>query len=125
MGQSYQLPEVVTNPPQNNQQKNAPLTYVLKFSDQEISEFQELALKPEQTVLDVLKELAGQNNLALATKDYQDLGVLVTKIGDKENGQADKYWQYWVNGVKPEVGSGSYKLTGGERVEWKFEEFKE
>jgi len=59
--------------------------------------------------------------LKLATKEYAGLGTLVTAMGGKENGQESKYWQYYVNGVQAQVGSDSYVLREGDRIEWKFE----
>ena len=47
---------------------------------------------------------------------------MTAKIGDFTNGQDNKYWQYYINNTHPEVGAGSYQLTGGERVEWRFEQ---
>lgn len=124
LGQSWQLPaSIVTGQPANQTDNQAAtLTYSLTFSENEVTEFQDVELKANQTVLDLLKELAANNNIDVQTKDYGELGVLVTKIGDKENGQDNKYWQYFVNGAKPLVGADRYQLTGGENVEWKFEE---
>lgn len=124
LGQSWQLPQAVVNSPANEQESGAPqpVTYSLNFTTTEVTEFQDVELKPNQTVLDLLKELAASNNLDLQTKDYGELGTLVTKIGDKENGRDNLYWQYFINGAKPLVGADRYQLTGGENVEWKFEE---
>ena len=122
LGQSYQLPVKLTVP--NEQAGNfQPLTYVLQFSEHEIIEFQNVELNENQTVLDLLRQLAEENQIALITEDYDSLGVLVTAVGDKANGQDNKYWQYWVNGEMPQVGADRFQLTGGERVEWKFTEF--
>ncbi|MDP2586368.1 MAG: DUF4430 domain-containing protein [Candidatus Komeilibacteria bacterium] len=123
-GQSWQLPEAMVNSPANEQEANTPksVTYSLSFSPTEVTEFQDVEFKANQTVLDLLTELTSQNNLELQTKDYGELGVLVTKIGDKENGEGNKYWQYFVNGAKPLIAADGYQLTGGENVEWKFTE---
>lgn len=124
LGQSLKLPAVVTNLQEEVQPAVQTVVYILQFSDTEVNEFQDVAIKANQTVLDVLKEVTAKNNIALATKDYKDLGALVERIGDKTNDQDNKYWQYFVNGELAKVGASSFKLTGGERVEWKFMEFK-
>ena len=125
MGQSFQPAGLVTTNQPSDQVTLSPATYTLAFGENEITEFQNVALKGEQTVLDLLKQLTAQNNIVLETKDYENLGTLVETIGGKKNGQENKYWQYWVNGQMPQVGAGQYQLTGGETVEWKFTEFKE
>lgn len=124
LGQSWQLPQAVVNSPANEQEAEAakPVTYSLNFTATEVTEFQDVEFKANQTVLDLLTQLTSQNDLELQTKDYGELGVLVTKIGDKENGQDNKYWQYFVNGAKPLIAADGYQLTGGENVEWKFME---
>ncbi len=123
LGQSWQLPEAIVNSPANEQAASLSksVTYSLNFTANEVTEFQEVALAANQTVLDLLKELGAKNNLEVQTKDYGSLGILVTKIGDKENGQDNKYWQYFVDGQQPMVGADKYVLNGGESVEWKFE----
>jgi hypothetical protein len=44
----------------------------------------------------------------------------VTKIGDKVNGEDNRYWQYFINGAYAQVGADQYKLKNGDAVEWKF-----
>ena len=128
LGQSYNLPFLpkISNPQgdEQNQQIAQTVTYVINYGANEISEFQDVSFAPGDTVLDLLTRLAQENNFILTTKDYDNLGVLVVKIGDKENNQDNKYWQYEVNGVQPQIGSSQYQLQSGERIEWKFEEFK-
>ena len=128
LGQSYNLPFLpkISNPQgdEQNQQIAQTVTYVINYGANEISEFQDVSFAPGDTVLDLLTRLAQENNFILTTKDYDNLGVLVVKIGDKENNQDNKYWQYEVNGVQPQIGSSQYQPQSGERIEWKFEEFK-
>ncbi|MFA6304225.1 MAG: DUF4430 domain-containing protein [Patescibacteria group bacterium] len=127
LGQSYQLPEnfkLVSDQTQNQETTLKPqVTYLLKFSPVEATEFQQVDIAAPQTVLAVLEKLTTANTLELITKDYPSMGVLVEKIGDKTNGQDNKYWQYYVNGEKPQIGADRFNLSGGELVEWKFEEF--
>ncbi|MCX6785392.1 MAG: DUF4430 domain-containing protein [Candidatus Komeilibacteria bacterium] len=125
LGQSYQPTADLNSTANQPAQPTAKtVVYILQYASGQADEFQDVELKPGQTVLDVLKEITVKNKIALATKDYQDLGTLVQTIGDKTNGQDNKYWQYFVNGELAKVGAGGYQLTGGERVEWKFIEFQ-
>lgn len=145
LGQSYNLPFLpkVLNPQTNNIADAAAretVTYLINFGDSEfkdsvsfngsaslsagVMEFQDAAFNQGETALDLLKRLAEQNNLELVVKDYDGLGTLVEKIGDKQNGTDNKYWYYRVNEVQPQVGAAQYQLQNGERIEWKFEELQ-
>lgn len=75
----------------------------------------------DTSVYDVLLSLAAQNEIKLQTKEY-DLGILIEAMGDKINGQDNKYWFYYVNGEMPMVAVNNYKLKPGDKVEFKFEE---
>lgn len=122
VSQSYQTP-VVSKPTSDSQQQQLTgITQVLQFAENDIREIQNLTAVAGETVLDLLTRVVQENNFEFKTKDYGDLGILVTQIGDKVNGQDNRYWQYWVNGEQVMVGAGKYKLSGGERIEWKFVE---
>ena len=72
------------------------------------------------TAFDLLKEKAKEVNLTLETKNY-DMGIFIQAIGDKKNGQDQKYWLYYVNGQMPQVAADKYLLKVGDKVEFKFE----
>lgn len=74
-----------------------------------------------ESVLDLLKALnAGDQQIELETKDYAGLGVLVESMVGKKNGTNNRYWQYKVNGVMPQVGADAYGLQNGDTVQWYF-----
>ncbi len=80
-----------------------------------------VAIASEQTVLAVLAQLDDtESRLQLIVKEYPGLGVLVESMNGKTNGADDKYWQYTVNGVMPEVGADALQLHDGDVVEWHF-----
>jgi hypothetical protein len=79
-------------------------------------------LKVLPTVLAVLEKISADKKLVLKIKDYTGLGKMVTQIGELENGQNNKYWQYSVNGKMPSIGADAYKLKSGDLVEWRFSE---
>ncbi|MDP3953259.1 MAG: DUF4430 domain-containing protein [bacterium] len=67
------------------------------------------------------EQIARASDLAFDFEDYGDLGILITTIGPKENGQdGGKYWQYLVNGEYAQVGASMYILQEGDEVEWLF-----
>src|SRR3989338_7953831 len=73
----------------------------------------------------IMQEELTNKGIALEYDDYgRELGVLITKIGDKKNGEDGKYWQYFVNGEYAKVGVSQYGLKAGDAVEWKFTDNK-
>ena len=72
------------------------------------------------TVFDLLKNGTEELGLNLKTKTY-DIGIMVEAIGDKENGQDNKYWLYYVNGEMPMVSADKMILKAGDKVEFKFQ----
>lgn len=72
------------------------------------------------TVFDLLKESAEESGLILKTKTY-DVGVFVEAIGDKENGQDEKYWLYYVNEEMAMVAADKKEIKPGDEIKFKFE----
>jgi len=79
------------------------------------SEFEE-----GMTAFSLLKEKVGELNLNLETKTY-DMGVFIETIGDKKNGQDEKYWMYYVNGELSMIAADKKELNPGDKIEFKFE----
>jgi hypothetical protein len=81
----------------------------------------EVPVNGEVTVLEMLKQLDTQDAaVRLGTKKYEGLGVLVDALNGMKNGMDNKYWQYTVNGVMPQIGADTYKPGAGDRIEWRF-----
>lgn len=77
------------------------------------------------SVLDILKMINSQQpEFNLQTKDYAGVGTLVEQIGDKINGQNNKYWQYLVNKEQPLVSADQYLLKDNDQIEWHFAPIK-
>lgn len=75
------------------------------------------------TVLDVLRTLdAEYEHIQLDTKEYPDMGVLVTSIAGRENGAEGRYWQYEVNGTMPQISVDAFELKQGDSIKWYFKE---
>lgn len=105
----------------NSVQPSKVASLTIEFDSNNLREVENIYNVQGQTVLELLKTVAQENNLPVMTRDYGSLGVMVTQIGDKINGQDNKYWQYYINGKYSEIGAGSYKLTGSEKIDWRFE----
>lgn len=81
----------------------------------------EVSFTPPKTVLEILQQLdAEDGGVQLTTKEYSGLGTLVESIGDNTNGMDDKYWQYKVNGIMPQVGADKLEVESGDVIEWYF-----
>lgn len=52
--------------------------------------------------------------------DYGEMGILLSQIKDKKNGQDQKYWQYFVAGEQPQISIDKYFPADNTHVEWKF-----
>lgn len=76
--------------------------------------------KEGMTAFDLLKVGAEKIPLEIKSKNY-DIGVFIEAIGDKENGQDKKYWQYYVNGDLPMVAADKRVIRAGDSVEFRFE----
>ncbi|MEK7613740.1 MAG: DUF4430 domain-containing protein [Patescibacteria group bacterium] len=81
-----------------------------------------ITISQDSSVLTLLAEqYRNDPALMMRTTEYEGLGTLITGLAGKENGAGDKYWQYRVNGVLPQVGADQYLLSNGDDVEWFFE----
>ncbi len=92
----------------------------INFGKGEVKQF-ELEIKEGKTVLDFLKEKTQQSGLNLQTKTY-NMRVLVEAIGEKENGEDNKYWIYYVNDETPMVSVDKKEINPGDKIEFKFQE---
>ena len=71
-----------------------------------------------QTAYSALQTVAKDKELTIDVKQYK-FGILVTKIGDKEN--SDKFgWIYLVNGKAGQIAADRYVIYSGNKVEWKY-----
>lgn len=82
----------------------------------------ELIIKKGATAFGLLEKGTKKLQLELKTKTYEDMGMFIEAIGDKENGQEGKYWLYYVNAKMPSVAVDKQTLQKGDKVEFKFEE---
>jgi hypothetical protein len=80
----------------------------------------EIDFEEGMTAFDVLEKGTGELDLGLKTKTY-DMGIFIEAIGEKENGQDNKYWLYYVNEEMPQVAADKKEIKTGDKVEFKFE----
>jgi hypothetical protein len=68
-----------------------------------------------KTALELLKATA-----TVVTKD-SSYGPYVDSINGVKGGTNGKYWTFYINGQKAQVGAGAYATKSGDNIEWKFE----
>lgn len=71
-----------------------------------------------QTALGALEEVTKNNKLTLVVKEFS-FGKLVQKIDNRENTK-ELAWIYFVNGKSGNVGADQYKMSNGDKIEWKY-----
>jgi len=98
---------------------------MIDYGDGRVNLIHDVALEDGMSMLAYMKKAASEKSLTFETKDYEGLGSLVTKIGEKENGADKKYWQFWVNNISPEVGASQFVVKNGDVIEWKFLQYQE
>ncbi len=77
-------------------------------------------IKSGTSVYDLMTKLKDAGQMNFKDKTYIGLGKFIEEInGMKGNGE--KYWIYYVNGHKAEVGVSNYKINPGDVVSWKYE----
>src|SRR3989338_352957 len=98
------------------------VSLMVDYGNDVVSVYNDTKLEPNQTVFDLLRLVASQNNLEFSTKDFGgELGVFIESIGGIENNSiSDHWWQYWVNNQYAKIGASQYRLSAGDIVEWKF-----
>lgn len=77
-------------------------------------------LKNNATVFTATRDVAEEEKMPFVFDPPGDWGVFVRQIGFKKNGDSKQYWQYWVNGIQPQVAADRYVLKPNDRVEWRF-----
>ena len=120
LGATVNLPSL----PQTASPEPGTISLMLDYGDGSVETYDNVSVSANESLFQAMEKTAKENNLTFESKGYEGLGTLITKIGEKENGADNRYWQYWVNHKKPEVGASAYVLQPGDFVEWKFIPFK-
>lgn len=97
------------------------ITFVFADDKQSTIDYQ-LAENNTKNLFTITEEVASSQAWDLQYKDYGEMGYLVTKIDTLENGQDNKYWQYFVDDQMPQVSTDKYIPKNGESIKWTFVE---
>lgn len=83
-----------------------------------------LTVPATASVLDALVLLNTKDEaLQLKKKTYNGLGTLIESMYGYENGTENKYWQYTVNNVAPQIGAADFVPNDGDIIVWSFTKF--
>lgn len=117
-----------TAQPNNEQltgQTQGSINVKFSFSETEIVNLNHpYAENISANLLTITQSLAKQQSWEFESKDYGEMGSLVTKIGEKTNGQDQKYWQFYINGEQPMLSADKFTPKNGDQIEWRFAESK-
>lgn len=94
------------------------VTVVINYGDEEKN--YEVVFEEGMTAYDALKEAAGEDSLEIKTTEY-DFGMSIDAIGDKEGGQDNMYWMYYIDGAAAPVAVDKQEVTAGTKIEFKYE----
>ena len=70
-------------------------------------------------IYELMKKLQSEEKIDFKTKNYSGMGEFVDEINGIKNAQ--KYWIYYVNGKKANIGISNYKINQNDIVSWKYE----
>lgn len=113
----YPSPDV-TIPPQETVQNNE---ISVSLSVEGVYESKTVTAHSDETALSLLERLNEEDSqVTLEVKKYSGLGSLVENIGELHNGTDNKYWQYTVNDVMPQIGADKFTLSNGDQIKWFF-----
>ncbi len=74
------------------------------------------------SVYEVMKQLNDSGKIKVDFKNYSGLGYFVDGIdGVKSDTLRGKYWIYYINGAKAQVGISTYELNSKDIITWKYE----
>ncbi len=76
------------------------------------------------TVYGFLLESARKGEFSVNTTYYGTFdSIFIDSIANIENGQDNKFWVYYINGVSGSVGADKQNVENNDLIEWKFETF--
>lgn len=73
------------------------------------------------SVYELMKKMENENKIFFKETTYTGMGKFIEEInGIKSDGE--KYWIYYVNNKKANIGVSNYKINPGDIVSWRYEE---
>ena len=108
----------------NVNEENVPIpkfiTVRFQFDNERKTELQYPYKNGEENLLLITQNISQEQNWEFSSKDYGEMGFLVTQINDQINGTEQKYWQYFADFKQPLTSVDKFYPVPGQLIEWKF-----
>lgn len=105
-------------PKTENKQVRSSINQIINFGDVKPTIRTNVDIKQEETALELLRKAS-----QVVVKGEGEAAYVVGINGVMADDAKKEYWAFYVNGLLASVGAGSYKLVGGEQIEWKLEKY--
>lgn len=99
--------------------KNVIIEFI--FSENNIQSFEYTS---SNSLFAITKNISKEQNWEFNFDEYEEMGVLITQINDKINGEDNKYWQYSINDEIPMISADKYHPINQDYIKWEFKESK-
>jgi uncharacterized protein YxeA len=91
-----------------------------QFADNEETKVQYPLKETPENLFTITTNISEKENWEFVSKDYGEMGILVTQINDKLNGDSQKYWQFFADYEQPLISVDKFYPEPGQLIEWKF-----
>lgn len=72
------------------------------------------------SVYDFMDKLQSEGKINFKEKNYTGIGKFIEEINGLKSDEG-RYWIYYVNSAKADIGVSDYKINPGDVVSWKYE----
>ena len=103
-----------------NENIGAVVHLMFDYGDGTLETERNIGYSDGATVFSITNDVASKKNLTFKFDPPGDWGVFVRQIGARQNGEQNRYWQYWVNHEQVQVSADRAALQPNDVVEWKF-----
>lgn len=105
-------------PKTENKQVRSSINQIINFGDIKPTIRTNVDIKQEETALELLKKTS-----RVVVKGEGKTAYVVGINEVMADNAKKEYWAFYINSRLAPVGAGSYKLVGGEQIEWKLEKY--
>lgn len=108
-----------TNSKDNIEDSDFEMLVSYHFSEDDIQEF-DYHFKQPASLDQIVAYHCLKNEWECNSENYGEMGILITQIKGKQNGEDQKYWQYFIEDEQPQISVDKYYPKEGDTIEWKF-----
>lgn len=107
----------------NEEESQIEQKYIMlsfQFADDKKTEVQYPLKESPENLFAITSNISQEKNWEFISKDYGEMGILVTQINDKINGEEQKYWQFFADYKQALISVDKFYPEAGQLIEWKF-----